>query len=1011
VDIVKELKSFGANEGEVILLDSERHELINYLDLRVSHNSNSSIFPDAVLEVNGSPILYIVHNSSFTGGGITQEKILALLRILACRNDAQFLAVVDHGQITVYPISLSNKLPQSEIIKSSQEGAKFFIRDLAAGYEPVRLQWVKETVDELLLKLLTGVTKNLLETEALNGRHEDVLSLVGRALFARFLLDKGIINSQTFPELYALVKPEECFSTPDIAAMTCSWLDKVFNGYLLPISTNNYVAFFNVIERKSKDIFKELSNVLYRSPGDQLYLNWSDLNFAHVPIGILSQVYEQYAHRFFGEEARKESIHYTPRHLADFMLKHAFPAIKTTSPHFAKVLDPAVGAGVFLVLCFRRLVAERWKSSGKRPETQEIRTILYKQIRGFDINQSALELTALSLYFTALELDPEPFPPDKLTFEPLIGKVLFNVRGKDEHFPIYPVLGSLGQAVGVEHEEQYDLVIGNPPWTSWKGDTQGEAINEVATSLVRKIAAKRNRDECLTDFSMNYKNPDNVPDIPFIWRAMEFAKPAGVISFVVHGRLLFKRTDGGVKARIGLFRALRVTGILNGSGLDKKYWNNINQPFCILFAKNEVPDKRECFHFVSPELDSNLNAKGRFRVDHKDLYPVSFNDLYENPDLFKLLYLGTPFDFEIMQRLDSLSKQKKEFIRLGDYWTAKNGLSSSQGYRIADSLKQEDANFISKMRAKIFHAEDKKGYKIDSGNLKPFIRKTLHSPRREDAFRPPLVLISEAPGSQKHGIRACIALEKIPIAYTQSFFGYSSFGHKHPEDIARYLFVLANSDLFIYYILMKSSKFYDRRTLQEEDIADFPIVGFELLQKTDISKIREISDVAFKDNALPSEKLNSFVNDLYEVSLADQQVIQDTLNTRMPFASSRELGQRPPTQNEIAIFCNKVEGILNSFLSFKKTSVVVSLSTQKGRSWEFIEIKDSKSKNIVSDSKFLDKFFHEIADHEGASRVLIKNVKGALRIGMLSQYRYWTQTRARQCALDIVRNHMKMVEE
>ena len=43
-----------------------------------------------------------------------------------------------------------------------------------------------------------------------------------------------------------------------------------------------------------------------------------------------------------------------------------------------------------------------------------------------------LKLTALSLYLTAIELDPKPIPPEKLRFNALNNLVLFNHRREDD---------------------------------------------------------------------------------------------------------------------------------------------------------------------------------------------------------------------------------------------------------------------------------------------------------------------------------------------------------------------------------------------------------------------------------------------------------------------------------------------------------------------------------------------------------------------------------------------------
>jgi type I restriction-modification system DNA methylase subunit len=69
----------------------------------------------------------------------------------------------------------------------------------------------------------------------------------------------------------------------------------------------------------------------------------------------------------------------------------------------ARILDPSCGAGIFLVLAFRKLVAARWKHDGKRPNTKAIQSILYNQLCGFDVSESALRLAALSLYITAIQ--------------------------------------------------------------------------------------------------------------------------------------------------------------------------------------------------------------------------------------------------------------------------------------------------------------------------------------------------------------------------------------------------------------------------------------------------------------------------------------------------------------------------------------------------------------------------------------------------------------------------------
>ena len=188
-----------------------------------------------------------------------------------------------------------------------------------------------------------------------------------------------------------------------------------------------------IIDGRSKTVFAHLTAIQRRDEPvgtddyqGRLPIKWSDFNFAHIPIGLLSQVYEAFCWKCETQLAEDMSIHYTPRHIAATLVDEVFDSLPNA--HKSRVLDASCGAGVFLVLAFRRLYRERWAATGKRPGTKEIRDILYRQLTGFDISDSALKLSALSLYLTAIELDPEPIPPSKLGFKKLNNRVLFDHR-------------------------------------------------------------------------------------------------------------------------------------------------------------------------------------------------------------------------------------------------------------------------------------------------------------------------------------------------------------------------------------------------------------------------------------------------------------------------------------------------------------------------------------------------------------------------------------------------------
>ncbi len=112
------------------------------------------------------------------------------------------------------------------------------------------------------------------------------------------------------------------------------------------------------------------------------------------------------------ETAAETSVHDTPRNIAKTFVDEAFDGL--TDACKAKVLDPACGAGVFLVLAFRRLYAENRKKTGERPDTNAIRRILENQIRGLDQFWTKLNLISRRGYTVGNDPDKDATPMKEL---------------------------------------------------------------------------------------------------------------------------------------------------------------------------------------------------------------------------------------------------------------------------------------------------------------------------------------------------------------------------------------------------------------------------------------------------------------------------------------------------------------------------------------------------------------------------------------------------------------------
>jgi hypothetical protein len=908
------------------------------------------------------------------------------------RGDAPYLTVIEPGRLLVYEIawdtsSMEGRLPKPvEIVTQSEPRARTVFQRLSTGR--TREERQGKFIHDLLFNLLNETINNLLEAKI---QREDAISLAGRALFARFLIDRGILQEENLRDVCPTARDlRQIFTGPERVQSTCQWLHRKFNGDLLPLSST-----LDFSSKLHSDAFGSLENIVQGARGGQLRFDWGDVDFAHVPVGLLSQVYERQAETWDVTGRRRDSVYYTPQRIAEYMVRQVFASMEQEGdvpPHEVRVLDPAAGGGVFLVSAFQEITAAWWRHQQRPPNTRELRSILYRQLCGFDISEPALRFTALSLYLKAIELDLDPHPIEKLRFEPLRGKVLHSVRRPGEKAGIVP--GSLGQHLDPMHNAYYDLVIGNPPWTSLEG-RDGRNAHASMVSTVRPIVAARLGETRATDFHI----PDQVPDLPFVWRAMEWTKPSGWIAFALHGRLLFKSSHLGTQARNDLFQAMEVTGILNGADLRQTdVWPNVTAPFCLLFARNRPASPEHEFLFVSPYREETLNRQGRLRVDPHDAHPVSVRKLITTPKILKMLFRGTALDAGVLERISH-----HRWPAVADYFS-QYGLGPREGYQVVQG--KNDASFLQGLPDLTARTARKTHrFLVSPSDLPKFDIERLHRPRQEAIYKAPLVLVKEkVPLDRSQGRALCSFSD---TAYSESFYGCSTFGHPEAEDLARYLFLLLHGEIFLWYLLVTSSKLgVERDTVLKEDFADFPLPPMEDMPSHLRAEIRPLSDALFADTE-PWTELDDWVRQVYRLSHWDLEVILDTISIGLPHQESRRRAQRTPHPDEIQDFVSRVEQEVQPFAQAAgRTCRVEYLQYNQDEPWAVIRCAlSSKMGSERPSVQELGQLFAR-ADQEGASQIiLVQPKREQILIALLLEYRYWTASRARLCALEILEEH------
>lgn len=227
-----ELLHYGVNcrSGGVHFFDSlESPEHLDYLDLiemeGITDGGEASVRPDGVAENQGRPLLFFVNETRLAELPEALEAQLGeLRRNLACRGDRAYLARIRPGELLVVPVTLDERTPEwRPFVAGTPEALTFFSR-LALGRAdglatPDDADFVFNEMFHLLNCGIERITKRIGWT--------DVLSLVGRALFFRFLRDRNIVTLDYAPKIAPGAEElEECFDDWQKTYATCRWLDE-----------------------------------------------------------------------------------------------------------------------------------------------------------------------------------------------------------------------------------------------------------------------------------------------------------------------------------------------------------------------------------------------------------------------------------------------------------------------------------------------------------------------------------------------------------------------------------------------------------------------------------------------------------------------------------------------------------------------------------------------------------------------------------------------------------------
>jgi methylase of polypeptide subunit release factors len=339
----------------------------------------------------------------------------------------------------------------------------------------------------------------------------------------------------------------------------------------------------------------------------QLELDFSDwryFEFKLIPVELISRLYEE----FLGEDKQEKGLYYTPSHLAKLLVDECIPLKKYNDFNLKnyKILDPACGSGIFLVIAFKRLVQIwRLKNDMKTPDIGVLKSIL-RNIYGVDKEEQAVRLASFSLSLALCnELNPL--------------KILNNLRF-DDLTESNLVHSDFFECRFIENEK-FDLVIGNPPFV------RGALTNYSNTWELK---------------NEKIKIPQGQIALKFLSESFKLLKKGGLVSLIIKSSgLLYNSTSNEYKKN--LFSNFNIIQVLDFTALarNKSLWDNgADVASAAIFIKNEKPNFTKNILHLTFRRTKATKERIVFEIDDYDLHFIDRQTAINNQFIWKINLLG-----------------------------------------------------------------------------------------------------------------------------------------------------------------------------------------------------------------------------------------------------------------------------------------------------------------------------------------------------------------------------------
>jgi len=750
-------------------------------------------------------------------------------------------------------------------------------------------------VDKRLLKNLSELGKFLREQMELP--LEIAHALIGKYIYIRYLRDRNILSDQWFKQ--HTIDIDTVLgrnATVNGLRRLCTVLDDRFNGSIFPLHFEGEHAPKDEHVKQVASIFKGDEQL----PGGlQLSLeNFQVYDFAYIPIGLLSSIYEQFLHA--EGKGKREGAYYTPEYLADYLISE----MRSVKPLQAgmKVLDPACGSGVFLVLIYAQLIEMRLVQTAARtlplPELLE----LLEHIYGIERKLDACYVTEFSLILMLLHYaDLSEFLHDERFKLPSLHNThIFLCDFFDDTSPVWT------------RNMAFDWIIGNPPWIKANDPKEPQPLAAAWIDAHRKQQPVDN----------------NSVAEAFGWRVLNLLASTGCVGLILPATLLYNL--GARNYRQSFFEQCEVWRMTNFSNLRGELFEGratapaITIIYHQALAEQEKPPIEHYGPFAINQITKSHSKLWTITINEHEYQTVSpYEAAHGEIATWKFALWGTHRDKRTIARLRKLFPQALGQLCKARAWHLHEGPQLRNGM-IEHNENLEYLPYLVGKKRLDTEALNKSGYLFSIPDY------TLENIPQEECYirvrgGKKGLLVSEPPHIIMNAAWKYSIYSDIYFVIQPRQIGLSA--PHTDEDHLRALSVFLSSSLVIYYLFFQAPQWgIERDRITLNTVKSIPVPALTLEQIDQLATLqKQLGSIELEQGAKYAQAyLDEHVIRILQVPESITTLVTEFLELRSKLVGGGTIeavqkAQQHPDQEALQAYARQLTNDLDGFLDSSKT--------------------------------------------------------------------------------------------